>query len=170
MKKAISFFIIATLIYLVCLGLTSLLFSDAAYKTSGFIAIAAGFIFLLAPLETLQFFGFFPKIPFYIMQALTTVIVGLLIIVVCLLEIFSPVYLGIILINALSLPAFSYMIGIIIYLTIWIALRKQYVKLISKTWDNGGKLIEELVRPLVDILKDIDKFVLNVYEMVIDKE
>ena len=103
------------------------------------------------------------------MQGLTTVIVGLLIVIVCLLEIFSPVYLGIIFISTLSLPASSYMIGIIIYLTVWIALRKQYIKLISKTWDNGGKLIEDLGRPFVEIIKDIDKFVLNVYEMVIDK-
>ena len=170
MKKALCFFIVATIIYLVCLGLISLLFSEAAYKTSGVIAIAAGFIFLLLPLETLQFFSFFPKIPFYVMQGLTTVIVGLLIVIVCLLEIFSPVYLGIIFISTLSLPASSYMIGIIIYLTVWIALRKQYIKLISKTWDNGGKLIEDLGRPFVEIIKDIDKFVLNVYEMVIDKE
>lgn len=170
MKKALCFFTMATIIYFVCLGLTSLFFSEAAYKTSGIIAIIAGFIFLISPLETLQFFGFFPKIPFYLIQGLTTIVVGLFIIVVCLIEIFSPVYIGILLISALSLPTFSYMIGIIIYLTIWIALRKQYVKLISNTWDNGGKLIKDLVKPLEDIIKDIDEFVRDVYEMVIDKE
>lgn len=58
------------------------------------------------------------------------------------------------------------MLGIIIYLTVWIALRRQYIKLISNTWDNGVKLIESSVIPFYEIFDSIDSFIDTIYNWV----
>ena len=92
--------------------------------------------------------------------------VGLVLISICLLEIALPLFLGYFLINFLSLPQFSYMIGIIVYLTIWIALRKLYINLISDTWDNGTNIIESIAEPFTELISEIDSFINKVYSWV----
>lgn len=166
MIKAISFFVVSIIIYLVSLGLAVSFNIGTTYKTTGTIAIISGFIFLFAPLETLQFFGLFPKLPIYILQLVIWISFGLALFAVCTLEIVLPLGIGYLLINSLSLPPFSYMIGIIIYLTIWIALRKQYIKLISDTWDIGVSIIESTTKAFSEITKNIDNFIDRVYSWV----
>jgi len=62
-------------------------------------------------------------------------------------------------ISSLSLSPFSYFIGIIIYFTLWIALRKQYIRLIYETWEMGSNIIEISINPFSDLIEDIDKFI-----------
>lgn len=166
MRKAITFLVVSIVIYLVSLGLTALFNIDATYKITGIIAIISGFIFLFLPLETLQFFGFFPKLPIWILILTIWISFGVMLISICVLEILLPLALGYLLISSLSLPEFSYMIGIIIYLTVWIALRRQYIKLISNTWDNGVKLIESSVKPFNEMIDGIDSFIDTIYNWV----
>jgi len=166
MRKAVSFFVVSIVMYFVSLGLASLFHIWTTYKTTGIIAIISGFIFLFFPLETLQFFGFFPKLPIFILILAIYLGLGLVLISICLLEIALPLFLGYFLINFLSLPQFSYMIGIIVYLTIWIALRKQYINLISDTWDNGTNIIESIAEPFTELISEIDSFINKVYSWV----
>ena len=164
MKKAISFFVVSIVMYLVSLGAANMFGFGETYKAAGIIAIISGFIFLIFPLETLQFFGFFPKLPIGILIVVIWVLFGLILIAFCLLEIALPLAIGYYLINFLSLPPFSYMIGIIIYLTIWIALRKQYIKLISNTWDIGAEIIESSIEPFSEMISEINKFINKIYD------
>lgn len=166
MRKAISFFVVSIVMYLVSLAIASSFNIGATYKTTGTIAIVSGFIFLFFPLETLQFFGFFPKLPIYILMLAMLLSFGAILLAICILEITLPLFLGYFLINSLSLPQFSYMIGIIIYLTIWIALRKQYINLISDTWNNGTTIIENSIKPLSEMTNEIDNFIDKVHNWV----
>lgn len=166
MRKAISFFVVSIVMYLVSLGLAISFNIGTTYKTTGTIAIISGFIFLFAPLETLQFFGFFPKLPIYVLMIAIWISFGLTLLAVCALEIVLPLAIGYLVINSLSLPPFSYMIGIIIYLTIWIALRKQYIKLISETLDGGVNIIEGSTKPFTEMTNEIDNFIHKVHSWV----
>jgi len=166
MRKAISFFVVSFVMYLVSLGVVTSFNIGDMYKTSGIIAIISGFIFLIFPLETLQFYGFFPKLPIFILIVSIWLFLGLTLITICSLEIVMPLAIGYYLIKYLSLPPFSYMIGIIIYLTIWIALRKQYIKLIANTWDSGAEIIESTIKPFSELITGIDKFIDEVYDWV----
>jgi hypothetical protein len=166
MKKAISFLVVSIVMYLLSSGITELFNFGATYKTIGIIAIISGFIFLIYPLETLLFLGLFPKLPIWILILAIGISFGGVLISICLLEIWLPLALGYILISSLSLPEFSYMIGIIIYLTVWIGLRKQYIKIISNTWDYGAKLIERSVKPFYKMRDRIDSYIDVVYNWV----
>lgn len=166
MRKAISFFVVSIVMYLVSLAIASSFNIRATYKTTGTIAIVSGFIFLFFPLETLQFFGFFPKLPIYILMLAMLLSFGAILLAICILEITLPLFLGYFLINSLSLPQFNYMIGIIIYLTIWIAHRKQYINLISDTWNNGTTIIENSIKPLSEMTNEIDNFIDKVHNWV----
>jgi len=166
MRKAISFFVVSIVMYLVSLSIALSFNIGATDKITGIIAIVSGFIFLVFPLEALQFFGFFPKLPIFILMLLIFISAGIILLVICFLEITLPLFLGYFLINSLSLPQFSYMIGIIIYLTIWIALRKQYINLISSTWNNGTILIENSIKPFSEIANEIDSFINKVHSWV----
>ncbi len=167
MKKAIFFFTTAIIINLVCLILFSLLFNKTAYNASGVIAIITGLISLLFPLQTLKFIGSFPQLPFYILLFGIKLVFGLLTITICSLEIFSPFYFVLFLINEpkLQVGVGKYMI-IIIFLTAWIALRKQYKNLISKSWKIGFKLIDDLIKPFESPIKEIDDFINKVYKFL----
>lgn len=166
MRKAISFFVVSIVMYLVSLGLISSFNIGATHKTTGTITIISGFVFLFFPLKTLQFFGLFPKLPIFILLVTIWISFGLVLIAICALEIVLPLAIGNFFINSLSLPPFSYMIGIIVYLTVWIALRKQYIKLISDTWNNGVKIIESAVKPFSELISIIDGFIETVYNLV----
>jgi len=166
MRKALSFLVVSVVIYFITLGLTTLLTSGSNYQIAGIFAIISGLMFLFFPLETLQFFGFFPKLPVFFLLIAVWITFGISIICVCILEIILPIAIGYLVIRSFGLPAFCYMIGVMVYITIWIALNKKYIYLISSTWKGGVKFLESTTKPITELVNEIDNIIMHVYEWV----
>jgi len=165
MRKAISFFIIAVLIFILALSFTGMLGLQSTIFAT-IVSVIAGLVFIGNPRGSLDFYSFFPKAPVYLIELVVSALIWSGVAVVLILAIGFPLLIGYFIITLAGHTTIFWALFLIVFITILIMFRKKYVEFINKTIEGGVDLLNQASIPFKDVRAGVDAFFNQIYEWV----
>ena len=170
MRKAISFFIFAILIFVLIhlitssIGLSSTIFSVA-------VAVFAGLNFIAYPRKSADFYSFFPKSPFYFIEFIVIAILRLGVFLILILLIGLPLLIGYLIISYIAAyTTVFWAIFLILIVSVFIGFKNTFIDFVNKIILIRDELSENASTPFKKIYKNIDVFFDEICEWVETKD
>lgn len=161
MRRAASFLIVSTLLLLVGLVLALVFGAETEEETvgcGGSFAIVGGLAYVIWPEQMTKVLFGMVTVPLWALGVALSILGFCGTLVVCGVELLAPLAMGLLLVYRVA-NASGFLLAIlatILYLTGWIALRKQQWKLIEDTWRTAGKMYKSYVQPIFDVAERVN--------------
>jgi len=158
MRRALTFFIIATALFLISQTLILLVGGGSEMK-AGIFSIFIALIYAAFPVFSTKVLAFLPQVPLYVLVASLSVAGFLLFLSIVIFEFVFPAILGyfIMTIAYQEFKMTGAMLTVIGFITVWLLIRKYQWRLIGGTWEFANKLYNLIVKPIVNLLERISE-------------
>jgi hypothetical protein len=161
MRRASSFFVVSTLLLLVGVVLALAFGAETEEETvgcGGSFAIVGGLAYVIWPEHMTKVLFGVVTVPLWSLGVALSILGFFGTLAVCGAELLLPLALGLLLVYRASSDG-GLLVGAlttILYLTAWIALRRQQWRLIKETWQTAGRMYEVCVQPIFDLAERIN--------------
>jgi len=157
MRRAITFFVISVGLFVIAQLVVG--FTGGSQLEVGIFSILVALFYVIFPVTSTKALALIPTIPLVVLIICIWVPGFLVIVSVCVAEFIFPAVLGYFFVQ-LTYNRFEttwVVIVIIVFITIWLLIRKHQVVLVKETWKFGEKLSQSIVGPIGQLIDNIWK-------------
>ena len=158
MRRAITFFIISTVLFLLSEGLM-VMTGNSSELRAGIFSIFVALFYIVFPVFSTKLLALLPEIPLAILLVGISIPGFIVILSICMAEFFLPVGLGYFVLPIVrqTFQTIGVVLTTICLITAWLLLRKQQWKLIQETWEKGFELLGSITSPISELMQSIWK-------------
>ena len=140
-----------------CAEVLLLSFGDRSELSAGILSILLALFYVAFPIFSTKALALLPNVPLGILVCFLWISGFSVLLLLCGAEFLFPVILGYFVIPIVHqiFHTTGAILVTIVFITVWILVRKYQWRLIHETWDMGVRLYELIIKPIVDLMETI---------------